>query len=117
MLQSAFQIKSVAGQINVIVHAVGILLSLPEILREGEEVISLSLGAGSTGKDFDLETNLSIAEFKFIQWRGGAEAIRQNQVFKDFYSDKELRTYECCSQCKYKLEKLWIEERYKYNKG
>ena len=25
-----------------------------------------------------------MAEFKFITWRGGAEAIRQNQVFKDF---------------------------------
>jgi hypothetical protein len=24
-------------------------------------------------------------EFKFINWRGGAEAIRQNSIFKDFF--------------------------------
>ena len=33
-----------------------------------------SLGAGNTGRKFDLETNRRIAEFKFIRWRGGAEA-------------------------------------------
>ncbi len=32
-----------------------------------------------------METNRRIAEFKFIHWRGGAESIRQNQLFKDFY--------------------------------
>ena len=26
-----------------------------------------------------------MAEFKFIRWRGGPEAIRQNTTFKDFY--------------------------------
>lgn len=92
LLQSAFQIKSVAGQINVIIHTVGILLSLSEILHEGEIVQNLSLGAGNTGRDFDLETNLRIAEFKFIQWKGGAESIRQNQLFKDFYSLAEFNT-------------------------
>ena len=33
---------------------------------------------------FDLETNLRVAEFKFINWRGGTETIRQNGVFKDY---------------------------------
>ena len=45
----------------------------------------MSLGAGNTGRAFDLETNKRIAEFKFIRWQGGPEAIRQNALFKDFY--------------------------------
>lgn len=82
---AALVLKQAAGQINVVVHAVGILLSLPYILQDGETVQSLSLGAGNTGRSFDLETNVRVAEFKFTHWRGGAEAIRQNQLFKDFY--------------------------------
>lgn len=92
LLDSAFVLKEVAGQINVIVHAVGILISLPHILKEGEVVQSLSLGAGNTGKAFDLETNWRVAEFKFIQWRGGPESIRQNSIFKDFYGLAEAET-------------------------
>lgn len=92
LLDSAFVLKRAAGQINVIVHAVGILVALPHILKEGEVVHSLSLGAGNTGKAFDLETNWRVAEFKFIQWRGGSEAIRQNSIFKDFYWLAETKT-------------------------
>lgn len=76
--------KRLAGQINVTIHALGILLCLPHILEAGERVESVSLGAGNTGREFDLETNLRVAEFKFIRWRGGAEAVRQNSVFKDY---------------------------------
>jgi hypothetical protein len=90
-ISSALSIKKVAGQINVILHAAGILHALPHILEEDEKVESVSLGAGNTGKKFDLETNLRIAEFKFITWQGGSESIRQNGVFKDFY---ELAEYE-----------------------
>jgi hypothetical protein len=32
-----------------------------------------------------LETDRRVAEFKFIHWRGGADAIRQNSLFKDYY--------------------------------
>jgi hypothetical protein len=32
------------------------------------------IGAGYTGREFDLETNYRVAEFKFIHWRGGPEA-------------------------------------------
>ncbi len=46
----------------------------------------VSLGAGNTGREFDLETNQRVAEFKFIHWQGGAEVIRQNALFKDFYN-------------------------------
>jgi hypothetical protein len=85
VLSAAASLKRLAGQVNVAIHATGILLCLPHIL-EAEEIIEyVSLGAGNTGREFDLETNRRIAEFKFIHWRGGAESIRQNLLFKDFY--------------------------------
>ena len=43
---AALLVKRSAGQINVIVHAVGILVALPKILEPGELVQSLSLAAG-----------------------------------------------------------------------
>lgn len=90
-LASALSIKKIAGQINVIIHAAGILRSLSSVLEPGELVESVSLGAGNTGRKFDLETNLRIAEYKFIDWQGGPESIRQNGVFKDFF---ELAEYD-----------------------
>ena len=86
LLESALEIKAVAGQINVIVHAVGVLHSLPYILAKDEVVISLSLGAGNTGRRHDLETDQQIAEFKFIDWKGGPESIRQNSLFLDIFN-------------------------------
>lgn len=83
-LAAAAELKHFAAQINVTIHALGILLCLPHILEPDERVEYVSLGAGNTGRHFDLETNLRVAEFKFIRWRGGAESIRQNSVFKDF---------------------------------
>jgi hypothetical protein len=84
VLGAASLVKRLAGQINVIVHALGILLCLPRILQQGEAIDYVSLGAGNTGRAFDLETNRRIAEFKFIRWQGGPESIRQNALFKDF---------------------------------
>ena len=84
-LAAASELKRLAGQINVTIHALGVLLCLPHILERDETVEYVSLGAGNTGRQFDLETNRRVAEFKFIRWRGGAEAIRQNAIFKDFY--------------------------------
>lgn len=51
-----------------------------------ESSATLSLGAGNTGRAHDLETDRRIAEFKFIEWRGGPESIRQNGVFKDLFN-------------------------------
>ncbi len=82
---TAMALKQLATQIDVTIHALGILLSLPHILETGETVEYVSLGAGNTGRKFDLETNHRVAEFKFIHWRGGSETIRQNSIFKDFY--------------------------------
>ena len=84
-LAAAAEMKRLAGQFNVTIHALGILLCLPHILEPGELVESVSLGAGNTGRQFDLETSFRVAEFKFIRWRGGAESIRQNSIFKDLF--------------------------------
>ena len=89
-LAAAAELKRMAGQVDVTIHALGILLCLPHILEVGETVEYVSLGAGNTGRRFDLETNVRIAEFKFIRWRGGPESMRQNATFKDFY---ELAAY------------------------
>lgn len=83
-LAAAAELKRLAGQVNVMIRALGILLCLPHILESDERVEYVSLGAGNTGRNFDLETNLRVAEFKFIRWRGGSESIRQNSVFKDY---------------------------------
>jgi hypothetical protein len=97
--QAALNVKKSVGQINVVIHALGILLALPHVLDPDERVEFLALGAGNTGRAFDLQTDRRVAEFKFITWRGGAEAIRQNGVFKDFLkllwdtSDKRKELY------------------------
>lgn len=91
VLGAAMQLKTAAAQIDVVIHAIGILLSLPHILESGECVESLSLGAGNTGKDFDLETDRRVAEFKFAQWNGSAETVRKRQLFKAVYHLAEYR--------------------------
>ena len=85
MLAGAVEVKRVAAEVNVAIHALGILLALPHVLAPGEQIEKLSLGAGNTGRSFDLETDQQIAEFKFIAWRGGAESIRQNTLFIDIF--------------------------------
>ena len=91
-LTGALLVKALAGQINVVVHTLGILLALPGILEDGELVEYVSLGAGNTGRSFDLETNRRVAEFKFIAWQGGPETIRQNALFIDLYHLAEAGT-------------------------
>jgi len=56
LLSAATVLKRAVGQVNVLIHAVGILTSLPKILEPGETIAYLSLGAGNTGRPFDLET-------------------------------------------------------------
>lgn len=86
VLTGALAIKELAGQINLVIHATGILVSLPHILARDERIESLSLGAGNTGREHDLTTDRRIAEFKFTQWRGGSESIRQNSLFIDLFN-------------------------------
>lgn len=85
LLAAAYDVKRAAAQIHVIVHAVATLLILPKIIDADERVESVSLGAGNTGKSFDLSTTKRVAEFKFIHWQGGAETMRKKALFKDFY--------------------------------
>jgi hypothetical protein len=92
LLMSAYLLKRTASQIDTMVHALGILLALPHILEPSEQIEYLSLGAGNTGRAFDLETSQRVAEFKFIYWQGGSETIRQNSLFKDFFLLAEYQT-------------------------
>jgi hypothetical protein len=50
LLASAYELKRAASEINVIIHAIGILLCLPHILEPDERVQYLSLGAGTRVK-------------------------------------------------------------------
>lgn len=135
LFAAASDVKRVAGQIDVIVHAVGGMLLLSKILEPGEVVQNLSLGAGTAGKPFDIETDRRVAELKFIRWRGGSESIRQNSIFKDFYNlaeypttkRKELYVLDAAHPIRFfnnnralhsvmsKNNKLWTEFQSKYS--
>jgi hypothetical protein len=92
LLRAAVRVKRAAAQIDQVVHALGMLLSLGELLEADERVEALSLAAGNTGKKFDLETDRRVAEFTFIDWKGGSESIRRQKLFKDFYVLAEADT-------------------------
>jgi hypothetical protein len=61
-------------------------------LEDSERIEAVSLAAGNTGKPFDLVTDRRIAEFTFIDWKGGSESIRKQKLFKDFYRLAEADT-------------------------
>lgn len=105
VLEGALRIKEIARQINVVVHALGILTALPYILDQDEQIKYLSLGAGNTGKYFDLETDKRVAEFKFTNWRGNPESIRQNRLFIDFFNLAEQETHK--RKCLYVIDKKY----------
>jgi len=94
LFDAALAVKNVSAQINEIVHAVGIINSLPKILSENEIVTNLSLAAGAEGDGFDLETDKRVAEFKFSKWQdGGAKnGMRKRHVFADFVNLTILKT-------------------------
>lgn len=58
VLEAAAELKRQGGQINVTIHALGILLCLPHLLEPDECVEYLSLGAEYTSRSFDREANL-----------------------------------------------------------
>lgn len=86
LMEGALLVKALAAQVDVVLHASGILQALPHILQPDESVESVSLGAGNTGRDYDLETDQQIAEFKFINWQGGAETVRQDSLLIDVFN-------------------------------
>lgn len=85
LITAAAQIKRASAQIDVVIHAAGILYALPYLLESGERIETASIGAGNAGSDFDLVTDRRIAEFKFIYWQGGSEAVRKRTFFQDYF--------------------------------
>lgn len=85
LLKAAAMVKRASAEINVVIHTVGILYSLPHLLRPAELIISTSLGAGNSGSEFDVVTDQRIAEFKFQFWQKGANALRKKTLFQDYY--------------------------------
>jgi hypothetical protein len=84
-------LKVLAGEVDVLLHAVGIAAALPHLLAEGERVISVSVDhdgggtAGSAGLGVgDLVTDRQVAEFTFIRWadRGG-NGQREVKLLRD----------------------------------
>jgi hypothetical protein len=98
-LTAAATIKSASAQIDTAIHALGILRCLEYMLEDGEVIEYLSLGAGNTNRQFDIETDRRVAEFKFINWQGGAESIRQNSLFRDFVNLAEYQTDKVRQLC------------------
>lgn len=113
-LHSALMIKNIAGQINVIVHTLGILNSIPFILEAGEVIESVSLGANNAGSKFDLVTDRRIAEFKFINWKG-KDTIRQNNTFIDFFNLVECNTIK--KKCLYILDRKIVIKFFSNNRA
>ena len=83
LLLAAASVKRASAQIDVVIHVIGILVCLPRLLADAEKVEAVSLGAGNSGGDFDLETDRRVAEFKFIAWQGGGDAVRKKTLFED----------------------------------
>lgn len=83
-LRAALTVRSSFGRINDVIHALVITLALPRILDANERVmVRPSLAAGNDpSRQFDLETNKRVAEFKVSIWTG-ADAMRKRGVFVD----------------------------------
>lgn len=94
LYNAALLVKKASAQINEIVHAVGILNSLPRILEDNEIIIDLSLASGAAGEGIDLVTNKRVAEFKFATWQegGSKNGMRKRQVFADYINLTILKT-------------------------
>ncbi|MBD0709094.1 PE-PGRS family protein [Streptomyces sp. CBMA291] len=84
LLVSALTVRESLGRLNDLIHAAGIMLTVPHVLDEGETIVKRpSLGAGNDpSRPYDLETDQRVAEFKLARWRG-ADAARKRQTFKD----------------------------------
>ena len=94
LYEAALLVKKASSQINEIVHAVGILNSLPRILEENEVITDLSLASGASGEGIDLVTDKRVAEFKFATWQegGSKNGMRKRQVFADYINLTILKT-------------------------
>ncbi|MGC2168921.1 MAG: hypothetical protein WA580_07455 [Acidimicrobiales bacterium] len=91
LLRGAHLVKMLSSQVDVVLHASGIVTSLPLILDPEERISFVSLGAGNASRGFDLMTNMQVAEFKFITWRG-ADAVRQDNLVIDIFNLDQFET-------------------------
>lgn len=85
LLLAAVEVKRASAQIDVVIHATGILYALPYLLDEDEVVESTAIGAANAYSDFDLVTDRRLAEFKFTHWQPKGNAVRNKTLFQDFY--------------------------------
>ncbi len=85
LLAAAVTVRRELGHLGDLIHAAAIMTLLPELLEDGETLVSRpSLSAGEDpGRPFDVETNLRVAEFKFASWTGGDDP-RKRELFTDF---------------------------------
>jgi hypothetical protein len=84
LLGAAIIVRGDLGRISDLIHAAAIVLVLPQVLEDGEQVSNRpSLAAGNDpSRPYDLETNRRVAEFKLSRWTG-KDAMRKRQTFKD----------------------------------
>ena len=83
-LTAALTVRAAFGRVSDVIHALVITLALPRILNPGEVVtVRPSLAAGNDPtRQFDLETDQRVAEFKVSAWTG-ADAMRKRGAFVD----------------------------------
>jgi hypothetical protein len=83
-------LKAFAGEVDVLLHAVGIAAAMPYLLAEDELVLSVSIdhdGGGTAGVGGfgvgDLVTDRQIAEFTFIRWAKQGNGQRDVKLLRD----------------------------------
>ncbi|HEX8105749.1 MAG TPA: hypothetical protein VF533_24250 [Solirubrobacteraceae bacterium] len=77
-------VREELGKLSDLIHATGIALALPHLLEAGEVLKTPSLAAGNDpGRQYDVETNVRAAEFKFARWTNGGNGGREKDLFKD----------------------------------
>lgn len=84
LLAASILVRRNFGRISDVIHASAIVLTLPQVLEDGETLMRPpSLAAGNDpSRPYDLETDRRVAEFKLSEWKG-PDAARKRQVFKD----------------------------------
>ena len=90
VLEAAMVARATFGRLNDVIHAAGVTLALPRLLKPDETLKRPSLAAGNDkSRPFDVETNRRAMEFKFGRW-DGHDAMRKRGVAKDLVHLAEL---------------------------
>ena len=80
LLAASILVRRNFGRISDVIHASAIVLTLPQVLEDGETLMRPpSLAAGNDpSRPYDLETDRRVAEFKLSEWKG-TDAARKRQ--------------------------------------